>query len=306
MNTTNHCPDHRVYTKGCTPCRERSNAYYRLRRAALADGTWDSAWVTGAELERVRSHIRALMARPGMSNRVVAEAAGVSRTAVELARSSRQIRCHPLTAQALLAVTPALALRRVNNPRQLVSSIGAARRLQALAVDEWSVRRISELVGIDPDVVKANRLGATGLITWGHHETYRQFYDKVQAQADPRGGSPRAGSRAVARGWVGPEQWEDGALDDPDAEPLPPLPDTDDHVAVSKLVDDALRNPTPGKAAGYERHIKREIARQALGTQLGWTHERVAELLGYVSANSVEYLLNGRKDRPHTRQKGHR
>ena len=82
--------------------------------------------------------------------------------------------------------------------------------------------------------------------------------------------------------------------------PLPPLPDTDDHVETTRLIEDAVRQPFPGKAKDYPVAVRREIARHA-HSRLGWPIDRIAELLGRTSS-TVEYLLNGRKDRPRSRR----
>jgi hypothetical protein len=156
---------------------------------------------------------------------------------------------------------------------------------------------LSPLVGIDEGTIRDHRAGNFAEITVGIRERYRELYEKIQSQADPQGGSWRARRNAEAREWLGPERWADEDIDDPDAQPLPPAPETDDWAEVSRMIEGALRDPWPGKAADYPRSVQREIARQAVN-RLGWPHARIAELLGKDNGRMVSHLLYGRKDRP--------
>jgi DNA-binding Xre family transcriptional regulator len=182
----------------------------------------------------------------------------------------------------------------------MVNYIGAARRLRALAADNWSTRELSELSGMCRSDLTRWRYGEFPQITLKNHERIKELYEKIQGLADPRGHGRGTATHARRLGYLPSECWNDDEIDDPDAVPLPMPPDTDDHIAVTNMIEDALMWPSPGKAAGYDRSVKREIARHAVN-RLGWSYERVAELLGFKSANSVEYMLIGRKDRPRTR-----
>lgn len=295
------CSDHPRYVKGCEPCRERARTYWQLRARAVESGDWDGSPVQGDELERVRLHLRSLIARPGVTRRLVAQTAGVSVWTVRALADGASNGVSPVNAEAILGTTADMCWAHITNPRHLVGSIGTARRLRALMLEGWSSTDLADLAGVTAEMVRSHRQGIRPWITVRLHRVYAELYDKILALPDPRGPSPRVVALAENCGFQSYECWADGEIDDPDAEPLPPPPDTDDHVEIAKMVDDALRRPAPGKAADYDRSVKREIARQALGTQLGWSLERVAELLGYKSAHSVEYLLNGRRDRPHTR-----
>lgn len=298
------CADHPRYVRGCAGCRERARVYWQLRARAVRSGAWDGRPVRGADLEAVRAHVRLLVARPGVTRKLVAQTAGVSDWTVRALIDGTSGAVSPANAEAILGTSAVMCLDRITNPRHLVGSIGTARRLRALMLEGWSSNDLASLAGVTAEMVRSHRQGDRPWITVRLHRIYADLYEKILALPDPRGPSPRVISIAgdADHNYQSYECWPDDDIDNPDAEPLPPPPDTDDHVVISKMVDDALRRPTPGKAADYDRSVKREIARQALGSQLGWSLERVAELLGYSSANSVEYLLNGRKDRPHTRK----
>ena len=293
------CDAHSRYAKGCPGCQARAANYRRVRVAGLADGTWESGKVVGEELERVRQHVRALTAVVGVGGRRVALVAGVSHHSVDVLKVDGAVGMHRPVAEALLGVTVRACLALIDRPTIPVDPTGTARRLRALAVDGWGGSEIAGLLGLQPTSVRRHRAGTRVQITWGLHERYRLLYEKIQSLADPRGSSDRTRLRAARMGYLGPERWADEDIDDPNAEPLPPPPDTDDWVEVSQLIDGALRDPRPGKAAAYPRPVQREIARQAT-QRLGWSYERVGELLGR-TGSTVEYLLIGRKDRPHTR-----
>jgi hypothetical protein len=268
----------------------------------VADGTWEGGLIDDGELERVRAHVAKLVSVGGVTTMRVVEVAGISHHALDGIRVGHPKRMTRVVASALLGVTTRACLALITRDTTPVDITGSRRRLRALAVDGWSTERISALTGMALSLVRRHRNGRECReITLGNHERYRLFYEKVQAQADPSGGSAGARDAATAAGWLGPERWADEDIDNPSAEPLPPPPeDSDDWVAVSNLVDGALRDPRPGKAAGYPRPVQREIARQAI-KRLGWSYERVAELLGK-STNAVDYMLHGRNDRPWTRK----
>lgn len=294
------CNSHKKYEKTCTLCRTRAREYRRLRVDSIRNGSWDRGWVTGEPLERVRAHVLRLLAHPDVRQWMVAAASGVGRSALAALLGRHTPRATGTVAGALAGVTLAACLRQIVNPNQIVSVVGSARRLQAMAVDEWGATEIAELCGMHPSLVRRHRHSSMqGGISWAHREQYRELYEKVQGMADPRGREVRARHNAEKLGWVGPEQWPDDSIDDPDAQPLPPLPEDDDWVAVTQQIEQALHRPSPGLAADYPRAIQREIAKRARAKD--WTFEQIAELLGKKSAHTIEYMLNGRPDRPHTR-----
>jgi hypothetical protein len=261
----------------------------------MVAGTWDAALVAGDELEAVREHVRLLLAVPNVTAERITAVAGVGQHTVTTLLDARRRLSRPV-ADALLGTTAAACLVLIR-PTTPVDGTGTVRRLRALAVDGWTAQEIGDLVGFHFSVVERHRAArANRKVTYATREIYRELYDKIQSLADPRGSSDRVRQMAVRAGFLGPERWADEDIDDPDAEPLPAPPDTDDWVEVSQLVEGALRDPRPGKAAAYPRSVQREIARRA-HYQLGWSYTRIAELLGKGSNTLIDYLLHGRKDR---------
>lgn len=294
------CDQHVRFVRGCPPCQRRAREYRHERRRAVGKGLWDRARVTGEELARLRQHVRSLVDHPSISLRLVAATSGVGLRMVEdLQRGTYRRSVQRVNADALLATTVEMCLRRIASPHAKVDGRGVARRLQSLMADGWNEFDLSPLCGYHPATIRRHRAGRQPLVIHSTYLVYRELYDKIQSQADPSGPSPTARERAAARGFLPPECWTEETIDDPAAEPLPPPPDTEDWVETTRAIEDCLRYPQPGKAADLPRPVKREIARHA-HHRLGWSWERVAELLGYKSASSAEYLLRGRRDRSHT------
>lgn len=295
------CAAHRRYTRGCPDCQANAARYRRVRRAGLADGTWESRSAEGPELEQVRQHLRALLATPGVSGRRVARVSGVNVHTVSWLNGDEAAAVSRPVADAILGVTVAACVALIGSGDVRVDATGSTRRLQALAVDGWSPEALYGLTGIHGPTIRRHRSGVQPHVLQRVHVIYRDVYDKIQSLADPSGTSDVTRQFAVKEGFLGPERWADEDLDNPLAEPLPvPPEDSDDWVAVSIMVDGALRDPRPGKASDYPRPVQREIARQAI-KRLGWSYERVAQLLGR-STNTVDYMLHGRADRPGTRR----
>lgn len=299
------CDAHRRrYVGGCPLCQVASRNYRRARVAGLADGTWERHAPTPQLREQGHKHLRTLLAVKGVTLKRISVVAGVNLSTVRrVASDASEGGMSVVSIEALLGVTAQACLALIDRSTTPVDPTGTARRLQALAVDGWSAQMLSPLVGLDESTIRSHRACEWTEITVGMRERYRDLYDKIQSQADPRGGSWRARRNAEERGWLGPERWADEEIDDPDARPLPAPPeDSDDWVAVSNMVEGALRDPRPGKAADYPRSVQREIARQAFH-RLGWSLARIGELFGKTSS-TVEYLLKGRRDRPQTQRAG--
>lgn len=287
------CDDHVRYTAGCEPCRERSRTYAYRRHWGLYGGTWDRM-VGGEDLERVRDHVRTLMAAPGATMVRIGQLSGLTEAVLRYLPVARHIR--PDTAQALLALTP----RMLTAAAPRISSVGAMRRLQALARDGWDSDTLAQLLNSNPTTIKLWRVGKTKTLRREDHWALVNLFEKIQGMPDPRGPSAITAQQAERFGYLPVDRWLEEDLDDPDAMPLPPPPDTDDDYVLAEMqIEQALRRPSPGLAADFPRAIQREIAKKARA--LDWTFEQIAELLGKKSAHTIEYMLNGRPDRPHTR-----
>lgn len=304
MSFSSKCPRHPRYTRGCDNCRHHARRYRRTRLDGLADGTWTPGYLDESATAAVRAHLLPIVTAKGVSCERAGWAAGVGRNTIEDLVAGRTKRLTAVCGEAILGLTVEACLRQIRHENILVDIIGSQRRLQAMACDGWGSNEVGGLLSIHPSQVRRHRGGnphRRTTITWGLHEAYRELFEKIQSQADPSGPSEWTRRHAERLKYVPAERWEDGTIDDPAAEPLPPLPDTEDWVAVTAMIEDALQHPAPGKAKSYPRPVRAEIARHAWN-RLGWSYPRIAELLGFKSESSVEYLLHGRADRPHTRK----
>jgi len=289
------CPDHPRYNSECDECRRHARAYERRRAHGLKDGTWEPL-VEGDELERVRLHTAALVAATSAPR--VERVAGVSATAIYKLINGLQIFLRPSTAQAL----EGLSLERLLAASQPthVPLIGVSRRLQALACDQWGSLALAGLTGYNRISIGKWRVGT-------HYRTINveardrlvEVYDKIQGLADPLGPDVQVATKARQLGYLPPERWDETTIDDPDAQPLPLAEDGPDELELLRQREDALRLRTPRAGASWPREFKREAA--LLAVRGGWTLPEVGAVLG-LSTSGVEYLLNGRKDRPHTRR----
>lgn len=289
------CFAHPRYTTDCDDCRSFARAYERRRAHGVKDGTWEPL-VEGDELERVRVHAAALVAAAGGPQ--VARVAGVSNTAIYKLINGLQIFLRPATAQALEGLSLERLMAAVRPTH--VDLVGVSRRLQALACDQWGSLALSGLTGYNRISIGKWRVGT-------HYKTINveardrlvEVYDKIQGMADPLGPDVQVATQARKLGYLPPERWDEDTIDDPDAQPLPVADDGLDMVELRGQRESAMRLRTPGAGASWPREFKRATA--DLARQQEWPLADIAAVLG-MSTSGVEYLLNGRKDRPHTRR----
>lgn len=292
------CPRHPAYDADCDDCRDHARRYKRRQYAGRRDGTWEQL-VQGEELEGVRAHVQRLLAIPGSSGPLLASLLGLGSSTLYKLVNGKHVYLWPGTARTIVG----LSERRVRSaiePRQ-APLVGVSRRLQALACDGWDAKTLSALTGLNRVSIGKWRSGT-------HYRTINveardrlvEVYDKIQGLADPSGPDAQTATRALRLGYLPAERWDEAMIDDPDAQPLPLVLDAPDPVELRQQVQQALRLRTPGAGSGWAREVKRRLAVQA--RQDGWPIAEVAQVLG-MSTSGVEYLLNGRKDRPHTRQR---
>jgi hypothetical protein len=240
------------------------------------------------------------MARPDIDGPLIARTAGTTPQDVYRIVNGRAKLVGPQIAGALMQTTAHICLARGaargRDRHARTSSTGVARRLQALAADGWDSSVLAALSGFSVDRLGHLRIGLHTTVRASTHERIKELYDKIQSQADPSGSSPETARRALRRGYLLPERWADEDIDNPDAQPLPPPPDTEDHVAVTRLIEDCLHQPEAGRAANLPREVKKELARHARH-RLGWSWDQLAWLLGYKGASTAQYLVEGRAGR---------
>jgi transcriptional regulator with XRE-family HTH domain len=188
----------------------RSHRYVaqaRERRRQKAYGRWEPPVPVGQVLPAIEQ-----LLGHGMSRREIARRAGIDLGNLRRILAGRSVTVTPDTAKAILGVTPRPA------SGDYVPAIGAARRLQALALDNWGSNILATRLGTRPDQVRDWRSGRRKTIHRRHHQAIAQLYDRLEGTPGPH---PFAAVRAAAQHpeWVGADAWDPYTVDDPDAVP---------------------------------------------------------------------------------------
>lgn len=156
-----------------------------------------------------RAHVLDLMAY-NMSAYSIARDAGVSDEVVYRLINNAHDRIRIRHAEALQAVTchP--------NPRQVrVLSIGAARRLRALAAIGWSWRAIANRTGLNESSLSTVANDGRTTITWEMWRTIRDAYETLSGTPATGPVASRMRSNATTKAWAAPLDLEDHDIDDP-------------------------------------------------------------------------------------------
>lgn len=193
----------------CLDCRVGHAAWYRDRRAALAEGTWEP-WTDPAP---AREHIEALHAA-GMSYNVIARLAKLSTAAIQRIRTDmpkrpRATRIRPDTARAILSVQ--LHFGRLPT-KSHVPATGTRRRIQALRAIGWTPQAISEHSGICHRTLYSAMVQSS--VEADTHLRIAETYEDLHDQ-DPTGYgilpgiATRTRRYAAAQEWAVPSAWKD-------------------------------------------------------------------------------------------------
>lgn len=201
-----HCSDHTNYAAGCTGCKAARRRAYRIIQRAKVTGQWQP-WGDGVA---VTNHIRKLH-KAGVRLSYIAEQVGLTERAIGLYRAGG-VRVRTKTAEAILAIRPG-----DDRGGLYVSSLGASRRLRALAAAGWSSVALAERLGSGRRQVAAWRTRHDPTILRVNHEKICKLYREI---GDTPGGNAYAAGQARARGWWPPVYWDDdGDLDNPRGRP---------------------------------------------------------------------------------------
>jgi hypothetical protein len=106
-------------------------------------------------------------------------------------------------------------------PPGMVSSVGAARRLQALSALGWSATEIAERMGSSKTNVLQIRSGRRETMTRSVATRVEAVYEQLSGTP---GGSDKVRNHAARAGWAVPLRWDDDAIDNPHAKPVEDAP----------------------------------------------------------------------------------
>lgn len=228
---------------------------YELRKLRGLPSPWVDA-------TRARVHIQGLVAM-GISAHAIALAAGVNSGTVSGLVSGAHLRVYRHTLVAILAVD-----HRPHPAQTRVLSIGACRRVHALAAMGWSGHAVSAELGTSSQCLSTLIRRRTMTYQWW--AAIAEVYGRLGARVGP---SRKALVCARNRRWPTPLAWEGIDLDDPCARA-----DTGSAVvgaADPQVVERALSGDHTVRLSIHE---KQECARRA--RTWGWSARLFADRLG--------------------------
>lgn len=250
----------------CPPCKRRTAwALKRHRNGHLPRVPSESAW------ERVDE-----LVAQGYEPAWIESAAGVSDKLIQHALETRRRTGHQQ------------AFGRVNSHKLVTANMdtatagrrsvtGTRRRLRALAVQGWTLDDLSGLSGVAATSLRAAQAGATGLVGAELWRAARDLYDTL---SESSGGSALGRTRALNRGWLGPEWWDDP---DTDPDPLARLDDVDTVVVDRVLAGDYALARTlrrPERHAVIVAWLEDGRSTRSLEKATGWNVLRDRRVLG--------------------------
>lgn len=204
----------------CLPCAYARSVYDQQLAKRNAYGRSNLV-----DAEPARQHVRALMAAGVGLKRIVAVSTvsqgGLWKLMYGKNGGPPSRRITRATADRILALDPTdPALLAAG---AMVASVGATRRLQALACLGWSIGRLSTESGIDRQRLDAaihGRQVVAGTVR-AVAVLYERLWDKPAPATDQREriSVSRSRRRAAEAGWLPPLAWDDDTIDDPNATP---------------------------------------------------------------------------------------
>ena len=162
------------------------------------------------DIAPVQKRIAELRAR-GMSFSSIARKAGVSSSVVADIVHGRGARTRIRVAQAIMSVT-----YEPSSKLALMAGIGATRRVRALLAIGYRYSDIDVICGFPASTAKNIGCRPDKSVTYETWKRVADGYDKVSMTPGP---SALSASRARAKGWPTPLDWETVDIDDPLAHP---------------------------------------------------------------------------------------
>ncbi|MDN5768879.1 MAG: hypothetical protein L0H96_26040 [Humibacillus sp.] len=162
----------------------------------------------------IRDHVAMLLAA-GASKRAIADAAGISATAMTQLVHRGQRHTQRATAARLLAVRLEDIQRRPTG-RGFVPATGTRRRIQALQAIGHAARTIGSEAGVSAAVVHNLTVQAGEWVSARNRDAILTAYDALWARP---GSSKQTATMSRTKGWAPPLAWDDDTIEDPAARP---------------------------------------------------------------------------------------
>lgn len=162
----------------------------------------------------------------------------------------------------------------------MVPAVGAQRRLRALAAVGWSLPAVAAVAGVPASTLAYVR-GVAVRAQPRVVAAVARAYDSLSMVPPPAGSSSAQARRYAARqGWAPPLAWDDAALDDPSAGPVPgwerttetPRPRSEvrvDPERVARLAGAGMSDPDIARVLGASRAAVCKC-RARRGIKAGW------------------------------------
>lgn len=201
----------------CVECKTAAAVYARALTRRHAAEAWGQP-TPYVDAEPVRAHLRALSAQ-GMGWKRVAKAAGIATGTVypilygkggadprEHRPPRKRVRRD--VAERLLAVKCDIA------DGALIDATGTVRRLQALVMLGYSVKRIGQMIG--KSCANTHTLMRSAHVRAGTARAVAELYEQLWDSPAPYSqSSARARNYAAKRKWLPPLAWDEDNIDDP-------------------------------------------------------------------------------------------
>lgn len=215
----------------------------------------------------VIAHLQELAAL-GLPMRSVARATGFHQeTILEMVRGKRWATVLTRNRAVLLAVT------HQPTPEQgWVLTIGATRRLRALAAIGWTVTTLAAHTPLSAGVLEELMRARQVTTTYENWAAVAALFELLSGTPGP---SKLARSRALAKGWNAPLDWEDIDINDPRVMP-----------------QETEQEPKPDKKA--IKRDRREQVRALSGGNL--TVQQIADRVGVSERTALRYLAEIRRE----------
>lgn len=192
--------------------RAYERVYERRRATRVARGTWGARYVPAAP---ARARLAEFLEVYRVSLATAAELSGSGAATLSALHYAQ----HPRFSEWVHITTQSAVFGMRFDLDQfaaeaLVTSVGTARRLEALAVLGWSWPLLERGLGLPRQTLMFRR--ARPRVRAEYARQVRDLYDELSMR---RGPSAHAARRAAAKGWLPPLAWDDEDLEDPRVPP---------------------------------------------------------------------------------------
>lgn len=152
----------------CLPCRAANSSYEVMRSAARKAGDWNGL----VDARRARAHIHRLSLK-GVGYKLVADAAGVSKSVMFKIMSGRRRQIRARTERQILGVGADCP----RGDKSLVPAGPTWKRIGWLMEQGFTKKRIAQMLGYSSPAIQFNKQTVTARSEMKVEKLYRKFYE---------------------------------------------------------------------------------------------------------------------------------